>query len=105
VILWFIRHKPTGYYIPVPYGRAGRGGSHTEPNMDDNQARIFTSKRAAAGFISAWIKGKWTAHRGYDPGSPGNDWACEYYEEITVKHVPSRNKDDMEIISVEVKLP
>lgn len=98
---WFIRHNPTGHYLPEPHGRAGRGGSFTEPKPDDNLARMFTSKMGAQRALSAWLKGKYYCNRGR--GSYEDPYDC--YEEIEIEPQPHRIKEDMEVIEVEIKLP
>ena len=102
--LFFVRHKPTGYYIPRPEGRNGRGGSHLEPQSDSNIARIFYSERSAKIFISAWAKGKYVCDRYISDGHPGNDWEKDYVEHTHIVPVASRNKDDMEVIVREISL-
>lgn len=101
---YFIRHKPTGHYIPRPEGRNGRGGSHLEPIPDTDKARIFLSERAAKSFLGQWLQGKFVADRGYGAGHPGNDWDPDYYEDITVIPQPHRIREDMEIIVKEIIL-
>lgn len=94
--LYFIRHKPTGHYMPEPMGRQGRGGSHTEPDADKNKARIFRTERSAKMALSMWLKGKFYADRG------GYDY--DFYEDITVVPVTERNRDEMEIVKKKVGL-
>ena len=101
--LYFIRHKPSGLYLPKPAGRAGRGGSHVEPSAFCF-ARIFRSERSAKIALNAWLKGKWVADRGYTDGHPGNDWEREYYEEVSIIPQSSRIRTDMEIVEKEILL-
>lgn len=102
--LWVIKHTPTGHYIPRPFGRNGRGGSFLEPSEDSTLARLFYSERSAKIFLSAWLKGKHHCDRGYVPGHPGNDWEGEHFEEVSVVPVPSRKREEMEIIMKELDL-
>lgn len=99
--LFFIRHIPSGKYLPMPTGRNGRGGSHVEPDIPEH-ARIFRSQRSAKITLNAWLKGKWIAERGYDPGTP--DRGDEYYEDIHIVPQPERNAADMEIIERSITL-
>lgn len=101
--LFFVRHIPSGKYLPAATGRDGRGGSHVEPGEADN-ARIFRSKRSAKIALNAWLKGKWVTDRGYSPGHPGNDWEGEHYEETSIVPQPHRHFSDMEIIEREITL-
>lgn len=100
--LYFIKHKPTGYYLPEPVGRMGRGGSHTEPDPDSNNARIFRTPRAAKNALTAWLRGKVVAHRGMSSGGP--DFYAEYYEDLELVPVPSRKREEMEIVELELSL-
>lgn len=100
--LWLIRHKPTGWYMPEPLGRMGRGGSHTEPDPISDNARIFRSKRAATNALSSWLRGKVHATRGHSSGGP--DYMDEYYEDLSIEKIASRKKDLMEIVEVELVL-
>ena len=102
---WAVKHKPTGYYLPDPTGRNGRGGSHVSPHPDSNQARLFRSERSAKIYISTYCHGKYVASRGMSPGHPGNDWESDYYEDISIIPVADRRKEDFEIIPLEINLP
>lgn len=102
--LYFIRHIPTGHYLPEPKGRNGRGGSHLEPSPDKDDARIFRSLLSAKRFLGTWLKGKYVCNRGYSDGHPDNDWERDYYEEISVIPVTSRIREDMEIIEKDIIL-
>lgn len=102
---WAVKHKPSGHYMPEPTGRSGRGGSHVEPDPDSNNARLFTSVRSAKIYISTYCLGKFIASRGMSPGHPGNDWEVDYYEDIDIIPQPDRNKEDYQIIELEIILP
>jgi len=102
--LFFIRQKSTGFYMPMPLGRQGRGGSHMEPDADSSKARIFRTERAAKIALNTWCKGKFVADRYTDHGHPGNDWEVDYVENISVVPVPSRSLDDMEVVKRTVVL-
>lgn len=103
ITFWFVRHKPSGGYLPEPAGRMGRGGSHVEPVVHTEDPattpRVFTTKRSATNALSSWLRGKVYHSSGYD------GWDNEYYEGTDLVPVPSRKKDEMEIISVELVLP
>lgn len=94
--LFFIRHRGTKLYFPDPKGRAGRGGSFTEATDNGDDARIFRSARSAKIFLKAWAKGKYVCHR-------GGDWD-DYYEDVDIVPVPSRNINDYEIIEKVIDL-
>lgn len=85
-----IRHKKTGYYIPATHkGKGGRGGSHVEPR-DPSKAipRLFPSTASAKAFLGQWLRGEINVRRWDD------------YEKVTVVPVPSRKKEDLEIIEI-----
>jgi hypothetical protein len=108
LIKYAIRRKSDGFYIPQPLGRNGRGGSHMEPedpNLPETEVRLFKSEAAARISMNAWLKGRWITEHGHDPGHPGNDWESEDYEETRIEPVEGRNKEDMEVVPVEVVLP
>lgn len=96
LVLWFIRHKPSGGYLPEPAGRMGRGGSHVEPSRF-LPPRVFQTKKSAVNALSMWLKGKFTASR-------GRDWDGEYYEDLLVVAVVGRVRADMEIVEKEITL-
>jgi hypothetical protein len=95
---WAVRHVPSGGYLPEPVGRMGRGGSHVEPSTTE-RPRLFMSRRAAVNGLSAWLRGKVHHSSGYD------SYAGEYYENTSLEPVPSRKRDEMEIIEVQLVLP
>ena len=94
--LYFIQHRSTKLYFPQPEGRAGRGGSFTEATDNGDKARIFRTARSAKIFLRAWVKGKYVCHR-------SGDWD-DYYEDVTIKPVETRNLMDYEIIEKVIDL-
>lgn len=102
--IWFIQHKKTKLYFPDPKGRQGRGGSFTEATDNGADARIFKTELSAKRFLTAWQKGKYHCARGTDYGHPGNDWETDYYEEVSIEPVPTRNKQDYVIIKKEIEM-
>lgn len=103
LITFAVRHKPTGHFIPVPGGRMGRGGSHTEPtDPAQSPPRQFVSERAAKIFINTWVKGKVVCHRsGYNGSGYEYDDYCEDNETIPVPH---RRAEDMEVVPLKLIL-
>lgn len=102
--LWLIRHKPSGGYLPEPAGRMGRGGSHVEPQVYtgdplEDRPRLFVSKLSASRALSSWLRGKVHHISGYD------GFAGEYYEDSSLEVVPTRVREDMEIIAVDLVIP
>ena len=100
--LFFIKHKETHLYFPDVKGKAGRGGSFTEATDNGDDARIFRTVRSAKIFLRAWAKGEYHSFRGQSQSGP--DWDSEYYEEVSIKPVATRNFNDYEIIEKEIIL-
>lgn len=107
-----VRVKGTQRYLPRPQRRDGRGGSHLEPlDFSDpskwpkdrygvhQQIRSYASKKAAQNLLNSWLRGKFTAHRGYD------SYAEEYWEDTRLTKTPHRKAEDMEIVEITYLLP
>lgn len=108
VTFWVIRHKPTGGYLPQPHGRMGRGGSWVEPVLYDpdnwdTEPRLCTSKRSATGVLTQWLRGK--VHHSSGSYEDHYSGGVEYYEENEIEYVPSRIREDMEIVSLHLVIP
>jgi hypothetical protein len=104
VIKYAIRQKSTGWYLPRPYGRAGRGGSHMEPTpiggrtmFGPAEPRLFDTERSARNALIQWLKGKWVAER------YGDEY--DFEETIDIIPQPHRDKDDMEIVPILIEFP
>lgn len=92
---FFIRHKPTGFYIPNSNGGKGlrdRKSSAVEP-MPQKFARVFQTKHAATSFLNQWVKGI-------------HSYKEDYFGEIDFKITPvaSRKREDMEIVEIEINI-
>lgn len=84
-----IVHKPTGFIIPQPSNRYGRGGSHVEPvDPRERSPRIFANEIAAKAYLGQWLRGAVTCRR----------WDDNEVNVITP--IPHRIKEDMEIVPV-----
>lgn len=96
MIGWAIQHIPTGGFLPVPYGRGGRGGTHVEPTQIEFP-RIFVSKAAAQCALTIWLAGKITVTYDADyEGVVGEDWHTE--------RVDSRRAEDMRVVALKVEI-
>jgi hypothetical protein len=84
--LYAIRHRPTGNWIPP---RQGRGGSHDEPKP--GQPRLFPSIRSARAFLSNWLQGVFER-------SGHQNWEGDWEDDVRIKKVDSRKKEEMEIV-------
>jgi hypothetical protein len=97
--VWFVRHRPTGRYLPLPRGRGGRGGSYVEPaDPSVEPPRPFWSKRAAQSALGLWLLGKFY-ERSYQT------YNGDYDVDAGVTPVPSRRREEMDIVCVEINLP
>lgn len=104
VSLYAIRQKSTGFYMPAPNGRQGRGGSHMEPcEMHGEYPRLFTTERAAKSALGLWLLGKFYGRK-HEVMHAG-DFMPEIEEYIDVVPQPNRSRDDMEIVAVRLELP
>lgn len=88
-LMYAIRHKPTGFYLPV-----GKGTTWREPADPELQPpRLFLTHKSAYHCLVNWLKGKWRAT--WDCGDSGDP----YVDDIDITPVPSRKAEDMEIIA------
>jgi hypothetical protein len=84
--VYAVRHIPSGLFIPRLKTGYRRGGSHLEPS-NEREPRIFHNYRAASAFLCSWVQGVHFTSCDID-SDPHTD----------VKPVPSRKKDEMEIV-------
>lgn len=87
MILFAIRHKPTGLYLPRIQSR---GSTHHEPTAPLKQARLFHRERDARGFLTVWLQGKQTQYQTYEG---------DYDIEIHLTPVPTRKREEMEVVA------
>ena len=80
--LFFIRHAPTGAYLPAT-NADHRGATRVEPSTT-LQPRVFRSRRDARIALTVWLKGA-------------------IYLRVFPR--PSRREADMEIVEIGVDLP
>lgn len=100
--LYAIKHKPTGFYLPEPTGRQGRGSSHTEPT-DPKEARpnLFPSELSARRCLIQWLRGKHTAYMNSEYDDMGGH--LFYYQDGTeVQPQTHRKAEDMEIVEIQL---
>lgn len=98
--MYAIKHKPTGFYLPEPKGKMGRGGSYLEPiSPDVERPRLFSTERAAKNALIQWVRGK---HKGIYEWEYDETFGRSY--QITagteVIPVPDRIKEDMEVVPI-----
>lgn len=104
--LFAIRNKISGYYLPEPAGRMGRGGSHVEPvncAMGLQNPRLFQSKLSAQRALTAWLMGKHTADMDYEYNE-FTGGVFHYQAGVNIEPVPTRKKEDWEIVSFQLIL-
>ena len=83
MILYAIRQKSTGFFIPVTH-RLSRTGASSQPK-EDCIPRLFKRKSDARYALNMWLMGQWYSHK---------DGGLEYNKDS------SRKPEDMEIIQV-----
>ena len=90
-----IRHIPSGYYLPEPKGRGGRGGSWVEP-VDANHElpRLFNTLRGAKIALTAYCKGQHEGEYEYDGG--WNTYCIGY----SLVRNSQRKRGDFEIVQI-----
>jgi hypothetical protein len=104
-LVYAIRHKPTGFFIPEP-GRQQWRKSHVDPvdcSGDNPNPRLFATELAAKRAMSAWVQGKWGAETYWEQ----DGWESPAYlaQDIPAPTpVPGRNKEDMEVVSFRLEL-
>lgn len=72
MIVYAIRHRPTGGYLPEIVG--GRGYTITEPTVH-RIPRLFESSKAAKCALTWWLKGITQVTRHYDGWEYDESWA------------------------------
>lgn len=87
-MLYVIRQKSTGWFLPYPRGRNGRGGSWVEPEPCHNKRVRALCKRGANTCLARWLEGRWV-----QPYHDDESWPNKVY---------GRDKADMEIVPVEM---
>lgn len=92
MILYAIRHKPTGHFLP-DLRRQRAGHTHSEPTPGCIP-RLFAEVWHAKSALNFWLKGKHRVH-----------WFSSSWEspieddfEFVADPVPSRKAEDMEIV-------
>lgn len=96
--LFAIRHTPTGFYLPEPTGRSGRGGSFVEPvdcSGNGPNPRTFKSWIAANRALVQWVRGHHEGDHEYEDG-------YRYCIGAVVKPQPHRVKADMNIVPMDL---
>lgn len=99
-----IRKKGTNHWLPEPKGRMGRGGSHVEPSLpqEGHWPRTFPTYKGASNALTQWARGK--HHRTTYYESEG--WSSYEVEDLPeVIPQPHRNRDDMEVVPIELIAP
>lgn len=89
-----IRHKPTGKYLPQGSKKRGGFTSDTPMDMSKRPPRLFMKKHHAQYALDLWVKGRW-----------GVRLTAEHDDFLVPSPVKGRNKDDMEIVEIEIIFP
>ena len=91
MIIYAIRQKSTGFYLP--YIKKSRGFTSTVPT-GKGIPRLFTRKGAATNALRCWLQGEWVARY----NTSGLDSYGDY--DIKVTPVFGRVCEDMEIVRI-----
>lgn len=92
---YVIRHKPTGYFLPLRSTR--RGNTHSKPEKDCIP-RLFKNKQSASNALHWWLSGVFVYEL-------SEDWESSYREwELHCTPKSDRKAEDMEIIEVDLTI-
>ncbi|MDR5839369.1 hypothetical protein [Caballeronia sp. LZ034LL] len=104
-LLYAIRHKPTGFFIPDP-DRIQWRASHLQPvdcSGDGPNPRLFHTELSAKRALSAWLQGRWKAELEWE--STDEYGSGFYYQSLPVPTpIPDRVKEDMEVVPIRLEL-
>ena len=92
-----IKQRSTGAYLPSTddKGRARRRGfTYTEPSLTE-PPRLFRRYSSANLALKCWLKGRWFRN-------DYQDLQGEYVESININPA-DRNKDDFDVVAIEIK--
>jgi hypothetical protein len=98
---YVLKHKATGWVLPIGPGKSGRGFTHVEPvDPEENLPRLFKSPQAAMAALGWWLKGKTTV-----------GWMSTSYETPDIldeedwrtEPVPGRNKEEWQVYIVDLQ--
>lgn len=96
---WMIIDKTTGKHIPLPKSVGKRGYTHVEPTHE-GIPRLFETENKAKCALREWLKGTHIASVEYD----GDEWSSYSYTIIDIEREPSRIKENMMVVAVEIKV-
>lgn len=92
--IFYIRHKPTGNFMPVV-----KGPSHWDPAtpFPPKEKRVFSSKRSAVAALTQWLRGE---HKPLIETEQDGWEGPSYQVTVGTEVVPvaGRNREDMEIV-------
>lgn len=100
-----IRHIPSGFFLPIPKGRGGNGGSYVEPvDPEKEMPRLFMSHKAANCALVQWLKGHHKASWDYGGGDDWGHGDTHYVDDITIIPQPHRIKEHMEVVEIHLHI-
>ena len=98
MIVYAIKHTPTGKFMPLKFTRRGaRGWSNWNPGVRDGfdtTPRIFKDHISALRALNAWLKGKWEFKVISGPG--------DYDGLLQCSKQPNRKREDMKIVKFQM---
>lgn len=88
-----VKHKPTGYFLPMRAAGRARGYTNDEPTAE-RPPRLFTSARGAKLALAQWLQGPLSVSHYQDHSGEWNeDWSRG-------KH--NRKADEMAIVEITI---
>jgi hypothetical protein len=98
--VWTVREKSTGAYFCEREHGYHRGYSHDDPIQPTPKRgiRLFGSERRARQALVAWLQGIYERHYS-GPAYLGDEGG----EDITVTKVPTRKRENFEIVQFELR--
>jgi hypothetical protein len=95
MILFGIRHKPSGRFMP--HLRYGRGFTALDlGQFNHGMPRLLKTRIGAQRALSAWLKGAWENHTSGGTGMFGDDY--DQWAEPPKTAPPDRKPDEMEVV-------
>lgn len=100
---FMIREKGTEKFLPDPYRSrllVKVSYTHTEPtDSGEHVPRLFVDPKKAKAALTQWLRGRQTAESGYQDSD--GEWIGGG---IVIEHDPSRIKENMEIVEIEIRV-
>lgn len=97
---WVIRHKPTGTFMPA---RVNATHYDFDRLAGVHEPRLFKTERAAKNCATCWAQGSWAQ----EEVTESDGWEHPSYTYLSApvpQTVPGRQREDLEVVPVELEL-